>query len=375
MSQSDISPDTCMPDELQEYIGCKQLVSRLVVAAKAAKYQNNAMPACFFYGGPGTGKTTLAKLIGKMRGSRLIVFNGSRIGHKELDYMFRVTAGDGDSEEGILSYEGEYAFNEERQSYTIGPTGGPRPTTVVIFDECEKIHKSVFQALYPTIPSATDQAFYYSSAGGKQSKYYVPAWTPVFITNYPEQAVKAACGLFEPGGRCSIQHHFDLYDDKELYDIIMQFARKNRINVHDDACMSLSQKANGTPRQALQLLNTAYAYLCASMSDGGKQSNVVTLNIANKALELDGIDEAGLSNMDRHYLLVLAKEKGNTLALPSLVAKMSVSKETVERIMEPKLVRADMVRITGIGRTLTEKGKTHIAYKAGDKIMPSFKMA
>lgn len=359
------------PDGFDEYIGCTSLIKKLKVEVKGALHLQKAVRPIFFFGAPGTGKTTLALLVAKMRKARCIVLHGSRIKKADLDILFRARADATTPESRMLSLEGEAKRDPVTKKWVFGPTGEPRPTTFCLFDECERIGRDLFQSIYPAIPTGDEPATYYTDFRGTQSKFFVPAWTPVFITNHPEVAIKNACGLFDPSGRCAIHHHFSHYANSEIETIISQFARKNKITIDDEAVELVAVRSQGTPRQALHAFNNAWLYLCSQQFDNPKTSSRITRQTVVESMALEGLDEAGLGPNQREYLTVLANERDGTMALPSLVAKLASTKQNVEQTIEPILVRTDMVRISGAGRSITDKGREHIQGLNSDSLIPN----
>ena len=79
------------------------------------------------------------------------------------------------------------------------------------------------------------------------------------------------------------------------------------------------------------------------------------------ALELEGVDELGLDEIDRKYLGVLADVyEGGPAGLEAIAATMGGDAGTLEDVVEPYLLQIGFLSRTPRGRKLTAAGASHL---------------
>jgi len=155
--------------------------------------------------------------------------------------------------------------------------------------------------------------------------------------------------------RMRIQCRFDYYSVEDLVEIVRQRAVALGWRYESDEILQMiAQRAKATPRQALHRnLQTCWE---VAMSHDHK---VITLADAQEAFHHLQIDELGLDGMDRHYLGVLA-QSGHA-SLGALSAKLGLPLLTIQRVIEPYLIRQDLVtKGKSSARILTDRGRGHI---------------
>jgi Holliday junction DNA helicase RuvB len=155
--------------------------------------------------------------------------------------------------------------------------------------------------------------------------------------------------------RMRIQCRFDYYSVEDLVEIVRQRAVALGWQYESDEVLQMiAQRAKATPRQALHR-NLQTCWEVAVSHD----RNVITLTDAQEAFHHLQIDELGLNGMDRRYLGVLAQ--GGPTSLTALSAKLGLPWLTIQRVIEPYLIREDLVtKGKSAARILTDKGRRHI---------------
>ena len=109
-------------------------------------------------------------------------------------------------------------------------------------------------------------------------------------------------------------------------------ARRRRCTT--DGAAEIASRSRGTPRIANRLLRRVRDY-AQVRADG-----VVTLDVAQAALELYEVDELGLDRLDRAVLDALCRRfGGGPVGLSTLAVAVGEERETVEEVAEPFLVR------------------------------------
>ena len=130
----------------------------------------------------------------------------------------------------------------------------------------------------------------------------------------------------------------------------LQNAKKLRVELKPDAAEEIAIRARGTPRVANNRFLWVRDY-AMSKADG-----VVTLDITQRALDMQGIDAAGLDRQDRRYLETLIRVfHGGPAGLEAIAHTMSVSADTLEDEVEPFLLRSEYLIRTQRGRCATPK--------------------
>jgi Holliday junction resolvasome RuvABC ATP-dependent DNA helicase subunit len=83
-----------------------------------------------------------------------------------------------------------------------------------------------------------------------------------------------------------------------------------------------------------------------------RNTEIVDDDIFEHAMNLRGIDEQGLSRVDRKYLKALTENRGRPLGLKTLVSLTELSEDTIVNHVEPFLQQVGMIRKTSSGRML-----------------------
>jgi Holliday junction DNA helicase RuvB len=126
----------------------------------------------------------------------------------------------------------------------------------------------------------------------------------------------------------------------------------------------IATRCRGTPRVANNLINFVRDY--AQERAGGK----ITQPVASAALELLEIDAAGLDEMDKRMLRIMAGHyRGGPVGMSTIAVAVGEEAETLEEVHEPFLIQEGYLQRTSQGRVLTAKGYQAIGLQplAGDQ--------
>src|SRR5213078_3053889 len=96
--------------------------------------------------------------------------------------------------------------------------------------------------------------------------------------------------------RFGVTHRLDLYDEADLAEIVTRSAGILDVAIDAAGARAIARRSRGTPRVANRLLKRVRDY--AEVRGTG----VVTAEAADAALEMLGIDQAGLDPLDRELL-------------------------------------------------------------------------
>ena len=99
-----------------------------------------------------------------------------------------------------------------------------------------------------------------------------------------------------------------------------------------------------------------------------KGNGRITLASAEEAMKSHGIDKAGLDNVDRKVLNVMYDSfGGGPVGIESIAATLNEEPDTIVDIVEPFLLKIGFIKRTPRGRELTEKARSHMAFKGAAK--------
>ena len=155
--------------------------------------------------------------------------------------------------------------------------------------------------------------------------------------------------------RFGIHLRMNFYTINELEDILVKASKKNNINLDIDGANEIAKRSRGTPRIAGRLLSRVRDFALVN-----EKNNIDKIE-ADKALSKLNIDDYGLDLIDRNYLQILAeKYNGGPVGVETLSASLSEQKDVVEEVIEPYLIKLNLVDRTQRGRILTINGWNYL---------------
>jgi Holliday junction DNA helicase RuvB len=170
--------------------------------------------------------------------------------------------------------------------------------------------------------------------------------------------------------RFQIREHLEFYSVDELTEIVRRNAAKLRVEIDEPAAVKVAHCSRGTPRIANNRLRWVRDYATS------KASGRITLDVANAALAMLGIDVLGLDQQDRKYLETIARVfHGGPAGVEAIAHTMNASLDTLVDEVEPFLLRSELVVRTPRGRKLTPAAYQHLGVSPpdGDRELPLFK--
>ena len=299
------------PQTLDEFIGQPNVRANLSVFIEAARRRQDSMDHVLFYGPPGLGKTTLAKIMAR-----------------ELGVNFRLTSGP------VLAKAGDLAAiltNMDRGD-------------VLFIDEIHRLSPAVEEVLYPAME---DYALDLVIGEG-------PVARSVRIDLQPFTLVGATTrlGLLTTPlrDRFGIPIRLEFYSVDDLIQIVIRAARLLQVEADLLGATEIANRARGTPRIAARLLRRVVDF---AIVDGKAK---ITKTISNNALNRLGVDKLGLDSADRRYLRLLADGfGGGPVGIETLAAALSESRDAIEEVIEPYLLQEALIKRSPRGRMLGKK--------------------
>ncbi len=91
----------------------------------------------------------------------------------------------------------------------------------------------------------------------------------------------------------------------------------------------------------------------------------------HESLELEGVDQLGLDDLDRRYLTTLIVQyEGGPAGIAALAATMQQEQDTLEDVVEPFLLHEGFVQRTSAGRRATAQAIRHLGLRAARPAQP-----
>ncbi len=312
--QPDASVDL-RPQTLSEYIGQRQVVETLDIAIQAAKKRGEPLDHILFHSPPGLGKTTLAHIIAKEMGVQIITSSGPAIekGGDLISILTHLERGD-----------------------------------VLFLDEIHRLPKIVEEFLYPAMEDFCIDFIFDKGAHARSHRYRLERFTLVGATT---RSGLLSAPLRE---RFGILRTLDFYTVEELCKVIRRSAAILNIPIDDVGTNEIAKRSRGTPRIANRLLKRVRDF--AEIRGEGK----ITQQIADEALRLEGVDEIGLTSLDRRFLeTVIRYYRGGPVGLEAIAATLQEESDTLVDMIEPYLLKIGFVARMQNGRRATELAYKH----------------
>ena len=250
----------------------------------AAKMRNESLDHILLHGPPGLGKTTVCHIIANEMGKELTITSGPTL-EKGGDLV------------GILTNMGE--------------------GDILFIDEIHRIPKVVEEFLYPAMEDFAVDFIFDKGIHARSHRYrlkqfvLVGATTRVGLLSAP---LRDRFGIFRT---------LDFYSIDDLVVIIKRSGKILDTPISDRGALELARRSRGTPRIANRLLKRVRDY--SQVKSNGK----VTQASVCAALSLEGIDELGLTHLDRNYLkTIIDFYKGGPVGIEAISATLQEEADT-----------------------------------------------
>jgi Holliday junction DNA helicase RuvB len=294
------------PTKFDDILGQASVLDALQISVDSAKKRNTCLGHMLFYGPAGTGKTTLANAISNEMGCSLQTANGANLRSikSAVAYLMKI----------------------EKDS-------------ILFIDEIHRMTPIVEEFLYPVM-----EDFKIDMAVSEEKTISVP------IPNFTLVGATTEIGLLAKPfiDRFKNKHILKLYSDKDLRAIAEVNISKLEISMSDDAMNFAAKISKGTPRIINSTLEWLRDYKIA------KNLGQLSIDDVTEAMKIRGVDTNGLTDVDRQYLRALSKSD-IPLGVGTISAITGIDKMTIEDVIEPWLLRNDIVTKTPRGRILNRK--------------------
>jgi Holliday junction DNA helicase RuvB len=304
------------PEKWEDYIGQESIKKNLDILLTAAKNRGHSPEHILFYGPPGLGKTTLSYLISSQIGVGMKITSGPAI-EKVGDLA------------SILSNlnEGDILF----------------------IDEIHRLNKNIEEVLYPAMENGTLDIIVGKGPSARTVQLELPSFTMIAATTRFSDMSAPLRSRFSGG-----VYRLEYYSDQELAKIVTNSAERLGVEISEEGAFEISKRSRFTPRTA--------NYLLKRSRDLAEIKKVkLSREIVEETLEMIGIDEVGLTDLDRKILLtIIDKFKGGPVGLTTISASIGEESSTIEEVNEPYFLQLGFIQKSSRGREVTEKAYAHL---------------
>ena len=309
------------PETLNEFIGQEQAKEQLRIHIEAAKKRGDALEHVLLVSPPGLGKTTLAKIIANEIQSNFKQAIGPVM--ERLDLASTLT-------------------NLEQGD-------------ILFIDEIHRMKGHVQESLYPAME---DYQLDLAIGQGPASDVVQLRLKPFTLVGATTREGLLA-GPFRD--RFGIRIHLDYYEAEDLQQAIRINSTKLNIDIDETAEYALARRSRGTMRIANKLLANVRDY--AEVKGDG----MLSLAVAEAALEFFGIDERGFNAQDYAYFQTLIEKFNGRAGVKALAVALSEDERTIAEVYEPYYIKEGFLALTPGGRVATDAAYAYFDYSVGSQ--------
>ncbi len=304
------------PSKIDEIVGRKQEKETIKMMIDSAKKRDEVIDHILFYGPPGLGKTTFALAIANEIGSSIRITSGPAI---------------------------------ERQGDLAAILTNLKKNDVLFIDEIHRLSRVVEEILYPAMEDRALDIVMGKGASAKTIRLNLEPFTLIGATT---QIGKISSPMRD---RFGLIQRLDFFEDEDMIEILRRASKLWNIEIEEDALRAVSVGSRGTARVGLRLLRRVRDYV--------QNSNIEVINKQSvyKTMDLLGVDDLGLENIDREILRIMYFNfEGGPVGLSTLSASVSEDISTITDVHEPFLMKCGLIKRTSRGRVLTPKGIKYV---------------
>lgn len=311
------------PTSFHQYIGQDKIKQNLQVFIEAAKIRSETLDHVLLYGPPGLGKTTLASIISSQLGSEMRTTSGPAI---------------------------------ERAGDLAAILSMLEPGDVLFIDEIHRLPKSVEEVLYTAMEDFCIDVVIGKGPTARSVRVDLPPFTLIGATT--------RAGLLSSPlrDRFGVHARLEYYQDSDLQEIVKRTARVFQMDIDPQAAHEIARRSRGTPRVANRILRRVRDF---AQVEGYTK---ISIELANKALQLLNVDLRGLDFIDHKIILgMIEKFQGGPVGIETIAATVAEEVQTIEEVYEPYLLQIGMIQRTPRGRVVTPLAYEHFEIEVTKK--------
>ncbi len=297
---------------IDHFHGQDQVVRRARVSLEASWNDGTRLPHMLLVGPPGTGKTTLAHVLGREKGVAVHERIGQVLYCSEAVNGLLMQAGDGE---------------------------------IIFIDEIHELPPQQQTILYRAMD---DRTVFVNGFDGESLSLPVNDFTLLGATTNEHAILKPLRDRFK------VVLPFQFYEEEALSWIAIQHGRSMGLLLDPSIAQQLAARARNTPRLVIRLLEACHRY---ARSRG---ENEITQACFDEAMALEGIDGLGIGLDEVRYLRLLADNPAQAVRLYTIESVLGIHRQTIQQVLEPDLLRFGLIRRTEQGRMITEEGLRHL---------------
>lgn len=314
--------DNGRPETLNQFVGQEHAVAVLRVLLASAKSRSAPVPHLLMAGPPGLGKTTIARIVAKETGGRLVEAVGGTV---------------------------------KSPSDVAALLGGLKPMDTLFVDEIHALPRAVEELFYGAMEDGVltvedrscDRMFKDLGLAAPKSRAKTARQLPSFTMIGATTLLGSVSAPLRT--RFSATLNLRQYTLPEMAAIAQRAAAHLKLQMPEEVAVEVARRSKGTARIAVGHISWLRDY---SLANGCP----LTPRAAHEAFAMKGVDEHGMTHGDRAYLGRLASSP-EPMGVEALAATLGESSETLLGAVEPFLMAEGLVERTPRGRMATAKGR------------------
>ncbi|QZE12560.1 Holliday junction branch migration DNA helicase RuvB [Mycoplasma sp. Ms02] len=311
-----MNKEQLQPNSFKNFVGQNKIINVIKWMIESSEVQKKPLDHILFYSSPGTGKTTLASVIANEQNTQIHYAQGSNIEKKSDLIALLASLEEGD----ILFIDEIHSLNEQLQ---------------------ESLYSAMEYFVFDLIVGVEDNA--------RTMRMKLKPFTLIGATtdlNLISKPFKERFGFLA---------RFKQYEDNEIEKIIVNSAKKLKMQLDEGVSALIAEHSRKTPRIANHLLKR-----CNDLMFAKKLQTLSLKNVAEVFKNLE-IFKFGLNREHIDFLKTLRESFNEKwVSLDTVVNIVSSSKDNILKEIEPVLLSNNLIEKSSRGRRITSHGVDYL---------------